>query len=124
MALRCGCFSVKMYAKIKELGPMGGVRPARPLDPPMAEELLQRGAAPNLREHCSTLAFNNGNNADETYLTLMHDASREGFKEMLKCLLKYGTDVNLSDSKGSTPAHPAATYRQFRIVRYLSQATD
>ena len=36
--LRCGCFSVKMYVKMKELGPIGGgVRPARPppLDPPM-----------------------------------------------------------------------------------------
>ena len=35
--LRCGLFSVKMYAKTKELGPIrGGVRPARPhLDPPM-----------------------------------------------------------------------------------------
>ena len=29
--LRCGHFSVKMYGKMKELGPMGGgVRPARP----------------------------------------------------------------------------------------------
>ena len=35
--LRRGCFSVKMYAKTKELGPMGGgVRLAHPsLDPPM-----------------------------------------------------------------------------------------
>ena len=34
--LRCGFFSVKMDAKTKELGPIGGgVRPARPLDPPM-----------------------------------------------------------------------------------------
>ena len=36
MDLQHGCFSVKMYAKMKELGPVGGgVRPARPLDPPM-----------------------------------------------------------------------------------------
>ena len=27
--LRCGHFSVKMYAKTKELGPIGGVRRAR-----------------------------------------------------------------------------------------------
>ena len=33
---RHGHFLVKMYAKTKELGPIGGgVRPARPLDPPM-----------------------------------------------------------------------------------------
>ena len=37
--LRCGHFSVKMYAKMKELGPMGGVRRARPLDPPMYSDL-------------------------------------------------------------------------------------
>ena len=28
-------FLVKMYVKMKELGPMGGMRPARPPDPPM-----------------------------------------------------------------------------------------
>ena len=33
MDLRHGCFSVKMSAKTKELGPMGGRTP--PLDPPM-----------------------------------------------------------------------------------------
>ena len=33
--LRHGCFSAKMYAKMKELGPIGGVRLASPLDPPM-----------------------------------------------------------------------------------------
>ena len=34
--LRHGHFSVKMYVKTKELGPIGGgVRPARPIDPPM-----------------------------------------------------------------------------------------
>ena len=33
--LQCGHFSVKMYAKIKELGPVGGRAPARPPDPPM-----------------------------------------------------------------------------------------
>ena len=37
MDLRCGHFSVKMYAKKKELGPIGGVvcRARPPLDPPM-----------------------------------------------------------------------------------------
>ena len=36
MDLRCRHFLVKMYAKMKELGPIGGgVRPVRPLDPPM-----------------------------------------------------------------------------------------
>ena len=36
MDLRCGHFSVKMYAKMKELGPIGGRAPGTPpLDPPM-----------------------------------------------------------------------------------------
>ena len=33
--LQRGHFSVKMYAKTKELGPVGGVRRHAPLDPPM-----------------------------------------------------------------------------------------
>ena len=40
MDFLCRCFSVKMYAKMKELGHIrGGVHPARPpLDPPMIYE--------------------------------------------------------------------------------------
>ena len=33
--LQRGHFSVKMYVKMKELGPVGGRASARPLDPPM-----------------------------------------------------------------------------------------
>ena len=33
--LQRGHFSVKMYAKMKELGPVGAHVPACPLDPPM-----------------------------------------------------------------------------------------
>ena len=39
--LRRGGFSLKMYAKTKELGPIGGVRRARPLDPPMNSDKLE-----------------------------------------------------------------------------------
>ena len=38
--LQCGCFSVKTYAKMKELDPVGGggqAPVASPLDPPMIE---------------------------------------------------------------------------------------
>ena len=39
--LQCGCFSVKMYVKAKELGPVGGgVRWARPLDPSIFSSVL------------------------------------------------------------------------------------
>ena len=40
MDLRHGHFSVKMYAKMKELGPIGGHAPGMPsLDPPMITTL-------------------------------------------------------------------------------------
>ena len=40
--LQRGHFSVKMYAKTKELDPVGGRAPARPpLDPPMRRKLFQ-----------------------------------------------------------------------------------
>ena len=35
MDLQCGHFLAKMYAKMKELGPIGGHAPSTPLDPPM-----------------------------------------------------------------------------------------
>ena len=38
--LQHGHFSVKMYAKMKELGPVGGRAPARPPDPPMLISLF------------------------------------------------------------------------------------
>ena len=38
MDLRPGCFLAKMYAKMKEFGPIGGgMHLARPLDPPMLQ---------------------------------------------------------------------------------------
>ena len=40
--LRHGPFSLKMYAKTKEFGPVGGVRQARPLDPPMISAIQNK----------------------------------------------------------------------------------
>ena len=37
--LRCIHFLVKMYAKTKEIDPVGGARRRRPLDPPVSVEL-------------------------------------------------------------------------------------
>ena len=43
--LRCGHFSVKMYAKTKELGPIGGRAPGTaPLDPPMSGIISQQSS--------------------------------------------------------------------------------
>ena len=47
--LRCGCFSVKMYVKTKELGPVGGVRWAGPLDLPM-QNLILSACFPMIRK--------------------------------------------------------------------------
>ena len=94
----------------------------------VAEVLLQHGANPNqcdLYTHCSGDSVSrDGSDIISTNLTLMHDASREGFKDMVRCLLKYGADVNIRDSHGNTPAHTAAKYGHYSIVRYLSQAMD
>ena len=40
--LRCRYFSMKMYAKTKELDPVGGMRPACPLDPPMVLVMFKK----------------------------------------------------------------------------------
>ena len=40
--LQRGHFSVKMYAKMKELGPVGGRALVRPLDPPMTDNPLDQ----------------------------------------------------------------------------------
>ena len=52
--LQCGHFSVKMYVKTKELGPVGGVHRHAPLDPPMNRQhcLAQCNSATS---YCSLL---------------------------------------------------------------------
>ena len=96
--------------------------------PLVAEVLLQHGADPNQCDHyarCSGDVISCvGSDIVSTNFTLLHDASREGFKDMVRCLLKYGADVNIRDSHGNTPAHTAAKYGHYSIVRYLSQAMD
>ncbi len=56
--------------------------------------------------------------------TVMHDAARAGYKDMLQCLLHYGGDITIRDSLGNTPAHTAAIHGHTRIVRYLAKAMD
>ena len=44
--IRHGCFSVKMYVKMKEFGAIGGCAPGTPLDPPMvgaSDEFIPKG---------------------------------------------------------------------------------
>ena len=96
--------------------------------PLVAEILLQHGADPNQCDHYTHCSGEpilcDGSDTVSTNLTLLHDASREGFRDMVRCLLKYGADVNIRDSHGNTPAHTAAKYGHYGIVRYLSQAMD
>ena len=64
--LQRGHFSVKMYAKTKELGPVGGRVPTRPLDPPM---LVMLKISPY--EFCSrlNLVHTSGNAISFSFLT-------------------------------------------------------
>ena len=75
----------------------------------IAQSLLRAGADPNIRD-------------SNTLVTPAHDVARAGFLKTLRCLLRHGADVTLTDRWGNTPAHVAAKNGQYHVVRYLSQA--
>ena len=54
--LRCGHFSMKMYAKTKELGPIGGHVPGM-LPPPPRSTNDMLSIIPNLVQQCKNLSY-------------------------------------------------------------------
>ncbi|XP_076009331.1 cyclin-dependent kinase 4 inhibitor C [Genypterus blacodes] len=78
--------------------------------PAVAEALLKAGARPNLRDPVCGL-------------TVMHDAAREGFADMVLVLLAYGANVNLVDTRGNLPLHLAAREGHLEAVKLLIGST-
>ncbi|CAL8308206.1 unnamed protein product [Lota lota] len=74
--------------------------------PAVALHLLESGAEPNRRDpvHC---------------LTVLHDAARDGYVDMVQMLVSHGANVNLVDDRGNLPLHLAAQEGHTGVVRLL-----
>lgn len=69
-------------------------------------ELLLAGANPDLADPACGL-------------TVLHDASRDGFVDSVKTLLENGADANKVDSSGNLPLHLAAKEGHLDVVQLL-----
>ena len=91
--LRRGHFSVKMYAKTKELGPIGGVRRARPLDPPMQTAI-------SFQPHTLMIHKHDTATVSLFFTTQMHKPNNETCKKVIwNCLPKEFKGEVLNSSK-------------------------
>ncbi|KAJ3598872.1 hypothetical protein NHX12_032835 [Muraenolepis orangiensis] len=78
--------------------------------PTVAKCLLDAGADPDRR--------------DPVYsLTVVHDAAREGFVDMVRVLVNHEADVNLVDERGNLPLHLAAGEGHTEVVQLLAERT-
>lgn len=59
------------------------------------------------------------NNVDEDGLNILHWAADRGDENILKILLSYGANVNVTDSDNQTPLHYAASCGHIECVRIL-----
>lgn len=73
-------------------------------------ELLLAGANPNVADPACGL-------------TVLHDASRDGFKDSVQKLLEHGADANMVDYYGNLPLHLAAEKGHLEVVQLLIQQT-
>ncbi|KAK6188910.1 hypothetical protein SNE40_004990 [Patella caerulea] len=83
--------------------------------PELATVLLHAGANPNVQDISTQ-----DTGGLSTYRTICHDVAASGYLDTLHVLLKYGTDTNMVDRWGNTPAHSAAKAGHFKIVQYLA----
>lgn len=72
----------------------------------LIRELLQAGADPNVPDPACGV-------------TVLFDASREGFVDSVRVLLQHEANANLSDDKGNLPLHAAAREGHLEVVQLL-----
>ena len=124
--LQRGHFLVKMYAKMKELGPMGGMRWARPPPPPPRSA----NGNPTLihaafygHEKCVQLLLKAGAspNTSKGKTALMYAAERGHFK-CLAPLVKGGADVNPTTRSSRSAVSSAVENGHHKCVTALLDA--
>ena len=74
--------------------------------PDVALHLLASGADPNRRDPVHRL-------------TVLHDAARDGYKDMVQVLLSHGADAHLVDDRGNLPVDLAAQEGNTEVERLL-----
>jgi len=53
--------------------------------------------------------------------TVLHYATLEGHKAIVKTCLRFGADVNIQNRSGNTPLHVAYAYKRDQIIDYLRE---
>ena len=77
--------------------------------PAVALYLLGSGADPNIPDPVHRL-------------TILHDAARDGYLDMVKVLLSHGANANLKDDRGYLPVHLAEQEGHTEVVKLLLTA--
>ena len=78
--------------------------------PAVALYLLESGADPNRPDPVHQL-------------TVLHDAARDGYLDMVQVLVKHGADANLMDDRGNRPVHLAVQEGHMEVARLLVELT-
>ncbi|KAK3096266.1 hypothetical protein FSP39_025127 [Pinctada imbricata] len=71
----------------------------------------------DVQNHVST--GGNVNKTSESGISLIHIACANGYRKVLRLLIKNGADVNTTDDLGWTPLHVAARFSQMKTVQSL-----
>jgi ankyrin repeat protein len=62
------------------------------------------------------------NARDDTKMTPLHKAAKEGYLDVAKLLVKNGADVNAVDNQKQTPLHVAAGHGQVKVCKFLLES--